>query len=392
MPTSRADHTDRHIFLSCGEASGDRYGAALLAALRRERPDLRISAMGGGALAAAGAEMVASSDPISVMGFAEVVTHLRPILKVRRAVWRHVATADVDLVVPIDFPGFNLRLARHAHRQGVPVFYAVPPQLWAWGAGRVKQLRENVDCLGTILPFEPDWFRERGVTVRPLGHPLMEDYGEYPFEARRRAREQRLLDPDSPITLGVLPGSRRQEIMRLLPAMKVAAGMVQSWLGRRRVKVLVSRAPGADLALLQQLAGEAAQVVDKPLRELLEELDVALVCSGTASLETSLAGVPHALAYRTGSLNYAIARRLVRVPYIGLPNLIVDRAMVPEHVQDDADPTHLSNSLLGFLNTPGRRETFYRDCSDLRRRCGGAGVWRRAAHAILDLLDRRGSA
>lgn len=347
--------------------------------------------MGGPALAAAGAEIVASSEPISVMGFAEVVTHLRPILCVRRRVWDHVRDGGVDMVVPVDFPGFNLRLAAHADRLGLPVFYVVPPQLWAWGSWRVGKLRRHVDRLGTILPFEADWFGARGVSVCALGHPLMEEYGRFPVEAQRRSRETRLLDSDSPITLGLLPGSRRQEILRLLPSMKVAAGMVQSWLGRRRVKVLVSCAPGADPSLLASLVGDGAQISDRPLPEILAQLDIALVCSGTASLEASLAGVPHALAYRTSAINYAIARRLVKVSHIGLANLIADRRMVPEHIQADAEPTHLAASLLGFLNTPGHRQTFYEDVDVLRRRCGGAGVWRRAAQAILGLLDQRGS-
>lgn len=382
----------QHIFLSCGEASGDRYGAALLAALRRERPDIRVTAMGGDVLAAAGADVVVDSEPIRIMGFGEVVTHLGPIWRTRRAVWRHVQQSDIDLVVPIDFPGFNLRLAAHARRQGIPVFYVVPPQLWAWGSWRVDKVRRHVDQLGTILPFEGDWFGSRGVDTVHLGHPLMEDYAEFPFEARKRAREERLLDSDVPITLGLLPGSRRQEIEALLPAMKVAARMVQSWLGRRRVKFVVSRAPSSSLQRLAELAGNSFLIDDRPLPELLSELDVALVCSGTASLEASLAGVPHAVVYRTSSLNYAIGRRVVKVPYIGLANLILDRALVTEHIQEDAEPTLLANSLLSFLNTPGHRQEFYRGCCQLRRQCGGAGVWRRAARAALNLLDRRGDA
>jgi lipid-A-disaccharide synthase len=378
---------DPHIFLSCGEASGDRYGAALLQALRRERPELRVSALGGPALTLAGAELVESAEAISVMGFGEVVTNLRPILRARRRIWQHVDRAGVDLVVPVDFPGFNLSLAKHARGRGIPVFYLIPPQVWAWAGWRVRRLRRDVDRLGTILPFEPDWFTARGVDVVHLGHPLMEDYAGFPFEATRRTREERLLDPDRPVVLGLLPGSRRQEIEQLLPLMRVAAGMIQSWLGRRRVRVLVSVVPGSDGRRTAELAGEGCELFNDPVPELVEKLDLALVCSGTASLEMALAGVPHALAYRTSSLNYAIARRLVKVPYIGLANLILERRLVSEHIQGDADPTHLANALLRLLNTPGARHEFYRGCADLRRRCGGAGVWRRAARAIVGMLD-----
>ena len=375
-----------HIFLSCGEASGDRYGAALVAALRREHPDVRISALGSQALAVAGADVVASSEQIAVMGFTDVVGRLPAIMRVRRQVWRHVARAGVDVVVPVDFPGFNLRLAGRARRLGKPVFYVVPPQLWAWGAWRLGRLQRDVTRLGTILPFEPGWFGERGVDVAHLGHPLMEDYADYPFEAHRREREQRLLDPQRPLTVGLLPGSRAQEITGLLPSMAVAASMIQTWLGRRRVQVLVSRAPGAAGRRTEQLAGDGVTVTDEPLPLLCERLDVALVCSGTASLELALAGVPHALAYRTGAVNYAIARRLVKVPHIGLANLVLGRPLVTEHLQEEAAPTHLANSLLTLLNTPGRREEFLAGCAEVRRACGEAGVWRRAARAILDLV------
>ncbi len=374
-----------HIFLSCGEASGDRYGAALVAALRREDPDVRVSALGSQALAVAGADVVASSDQIAVMGFTDVVGRLPAVLGVRRRVWRHLDRAGVDVVVPVDFPGFNLQLAGRARRHGKPVFYVVPPQLWAWGAWRLGRLRRDVTRLGTILPFEPDWFGARGVQTVHLGHPLMEDYAGYPFAAHRDERERRLLDPERPLTVGLLPGSRAQEITRLLPSMKVAASMIQSWLGRRRVKVLVSRAPGVAGRYAEALAGEGVTVTDEPLPLLCERLDLALVCSGTASLELALAGVPHALAYRTGAVNYAIARRLVKVPYIGLANLVLGRGLVTEHIQAEAAPTHLANSLLTLINTPGRREEFLGGCAELRRVCGGAGVWRRAARAILDL-------
>lgn len=353
----------------------------------RERTGLRVTALGSQALAVAGAEVIASSDDIAVMGFGEVATNLVPILKARQRVRRHVATAGVDLVVPVDFPGFNLDLAAHAHGRGIPVFYVVPPQLWAWGAWRLRGLRQNVDRLGTILPFEKAWFGDRGLNVVHLGHPLMEDYAEYPFEARRRAREDRLADPDKPVVLGLVPGSRRQEIEALLPSFRVAAGIVQSWLGRRRVKILVSVAPGSDGRRLESLAGEGSELVQEPLVDLAERLDVALVCSGTASLEMALAGVPHVIAYRTSRFNYAIGRRVVKVPSIGLANLILERALVPEYIQNDAEPAHLANGLLRLLNTPGQRQEFYRGCGDLRRRCGGAGVWRRAARSILALLD-----
>ncbi len=378
-----------HVFISAGEASGDRYGAALLSALRDREPRLRCSALGGPALAMAGAEIVQTSTDIAVMGFGEVAAALPAILRARRRVLGHLKREKIDLVIPLDFPGFNLNLAGRARSYGLPVFYLVPPQLWAWGGWRVGTLRRSIDRVGTILPFEADFYRQRGLDVFPMGHPLAEDYAAFPFARRRREREADFEDPVRPLTIGLLPGSRRQEIIRLLPSFKVAAGMIRAWQGRREVKVLVSAAPGSDRGRLVAMVGDAGQVTEEPLPRLLERLDLALVCSGTASLETALAGVPHAIAYHTSSFNYAVARGLVKVPYIGLANLILDKPAVPELIQNNASPVHMANALLGFLSQRRRREEFHDDCERLRAACGAPGVWGRTAAAILAFLSER---
>ncbi len=243
--------------------------------------------------------------------------------------------------------------------------------------------------MGTILPFEADFYRARGFDVFPMGHPLLEDYANFPFARRWREREVRFENPVQPLTLGLLPGSRRQEVVKLLPSFKVAAGMVRAWQGRREVKVLVSAASGADRGALAAMIGEAGHVTDEPLPRLLEHLDLALVCSGTASLEAALAGVPHAIAYRTSGVNFAIARGLVKVPYIGLANLILEKPAVPELIQTNASPVHLANALLGFLNQRRRREEFHDDCERLRLVCGTPGVWARTADAILTFISER---
>ncbi len=378
-----------HIFISSGEASGDRYGAALLSALREREPRLRCSALGGPALAMAGAEIVQPSADIAVMGFGEVVGALPAILRARRRVLGHIRREKIDLVIPIDFPGFNVDLAGRARRRGMPVFYLVPPQLWAWGGWRAANLRRSVDRVGTILPFESEFFRARGLDVFPMGHPLVEDYAEFPFAQRWREREACFENPGQPLTIGLLPGSRQQEIVRLLPSFKVAAGMVRAWQGRREVKVLVSAAPGASRDRLAAMVGDAGHVTDEPLPRLLERLDLALVCSGTASLEVALAGVPHAIAYQTSGFNYTLARGLVKVPHIGLANLILGKPAVPELIQGNASPVHLANALLAFLSQRRRRDEFRDDCERVREACGAPGVWARTAAAILAFLSER---
>ena len=380
-------HT-RHIFVSCGEASGDRYGAALVSALRSLDPDLRFSAMGGDGLAIAGADVIQPMADLAVMGFGEVIAALPTIWRTRRRVWRHLAESDIDLVIPIDFPGFNVRVAGRARRLGLPVFYLVAPQMWAWGAWRLPGFRRRVDRLGTILPFETEFFRSHGFDVFPMGHPLNEEFARYPLAETIRARELRLADPAVPLTVGLIPGSRRQEIERLIPVLKVTAMMIRSWLEPRPIEYVLSAAPGVDPARLHELMGGGVQLSDEPLRDLLPRFDLALVCSGTASLEVALAGVPHEIIYRASRLDYAVARRLVKTPHIGLANLILAEPLVREHTQTQVNPARLAHSLLSWLNVPADRTAFYAGVHELYTRMGEPGVWQRTASAVVDLLDR----
>lgn len=369
--------------LSCGEASGDRYGAAMADALRRINPRLRFSALGGETLAAAGVEIVQDAGPISVMGFGEVVGALPRILAARRRVARHLAGGGVDLFLPIDFPGFNLNLSRSARRAGVPVFYLIAPQLWAWGSWRIGQLRRGVDRLGAVLPFEREFFAARGIDVVDLGHPLVDDYPAAALDRDRHLRGERLGDPAAPLTLGLLPGSRRQEVTRLLGVFLAAAARLRGDSGRV-MRVLVSAAPGVDRRLLAPAADAGCEIVDEPLPRLLPRLDLALVCSGTASLEAALAGVPHAVVYRTSGFNYAVARLLVKVRRIGLANLVLERDVAPEFIQGEARPETLAADLQLWLDDERRRARFAADVDRLRGRLGGGGFWDRAARAVTE--------
>jgi lipid-A-disaccharide synthase len=387
--TRNASTTGHHIFISCGEASGERYGAGLVSALRQLNPNLRFSASGGPALEKAGVQMVQRAHEIAVMGLTEVITALPELVAARRRIWRHLKQEAVDICLPIDFPGFNLRVAGRAHKLGIPVFYLIPPQLWAWGSWRIGQLKRNVDRVGTILPFEEDYFRRQGLEVIPLGHPLMDDYAHYPFEPLCVERESRFHDTELPLIIGLLPGSRKQEIKRLLPVLKVAAKMLHTWLAPRPVNFVVSIAPGLKRAPFLSYVGSGIEISQEPVPQLMRRLHLALVCSGTASLEASLAGVPHEMVYLTHWLNYQIGKRLLRVSRIGLPNLILGEDMVREHVQEDVSPVLLAQSLLKWVNVAQARTTFYNDARRLRQMCGQSGVWQRAATSILEFLNER---
>lgn len=360
-------------------------------ALRSLAPDIEISALGGPAVEQAGANMVGDSRELSVMGFSEVVGALPTLLRARRRIWRHLVDQNVNLVIPIDFPGFNGKLASRARQVNIPVFWLIAPQVWAWGSWRIPGFRRKIDRLGTILPFEDDFFSSRGFDVFPMGHPLMEDYGGgYPFEENLSRREASLSDRESPLTIVLLPGSRKQELKHLLPVLKVTSQAIIGHLTDRTVRFVVSVAPGVDPVTISTVFESGVEISDKSLPRILAEADLALVCSGTASLEAALAGVPHELVYRTGALNAFLGRRLVNSAHIGLSNIILGQEMVREHLQEHAAPLPLARSLLRWLARPAERQDYYGHVRRIRKLCGQQGVWDRTARAVLDMIPSSG--
>lgn len=359
----------------------------MTAALRSSDPDVRISGMGGDLMRRAGVEIIQDPSAVAVMGFSEALGALAKVLKIRGKILDHIRSENVDMVVPIDFPGFNGQIAGKAKAAGIPVFWLVAPQHWAWGPWRSSGFRKKVDRLGTILPFEKSYFEERGFDVFPMDHPLMEDYGgDFPLEESISAREKRMAGRDQPLTIGVLPGSRRQELDSLLPVLKVTCQALQGHLEGREARIVVSCSVGIDPIEMAEIFDIKADIMQAPLPEILPQLDLALVCSGTASLETALAGVPHELVYRTGHFNHFVAKRLVRSPFIGLSNLISGGPMVREHIQENAAPLPLARDLLRWIARPAERQKFFKDSRALRRLCGKPGGWKRTASEILNSL------
>ena len=375
-----------HIFISCGEASGERYALALVDALRELEPGLRFSAMGGEALARAGIGIVTPNTGLSVMGFSGILPALGRIREARGRILKHLSGGDVDLFIPIDFPGFNVGLARRARSSGCPVYYMIAPQLWAWGAWRIGGLRKAVDRLGAVLPFEPDYFGGRGIETVHFGHPLLDDYPEHRCEQELMLRERRISDPDRPLRLGLFPGSRPQEVSALREIFLDASRSLDAGLEGRRVETILSRAAG----LPSPPPGiDGCEISRKPLPELLPEIDLALVCSGTASLELALANVPHVVAYRTSALNYALARRLVKVEHIALSNLILSRPLVREFIQGEATAARLRSALLDLGTNAPERARLQAGFSELRKRFGPGEFWKRTAEDVLHFVHER---
>lgn len=332
------------ILLSAGEPSGDLHGAAVARAMRRQWPDAELYGLGGPLMAAAGVRLLASLDDLAVMGLAEVASRVPLFLRLLRRLREELSTRPPQLVLPIDYPGFNLRLARSAKQRGVPVLYYIAPQVWAWRQGRAKKLARYTDRLAVILPFEESLFREAGASVTFVGHPLLD------LEPPRRLREEFCgelgLDPGRPI-LALFPGSRVQEVERHLPLFGETARRVQA----RRPDV--QPAIAASSALSEAAHADVGYPRTADAWELLHHATAAIVKSGTSTLQAALSNTPMVIAYRMHPVTFAVARRLVRIENIGLANLVAGERVVAELLQDQATPQSLSAAVDPLLDVDG---------------------------------------
>ena len=370
------------IFIAAGEESGDLHGAALARALRERFPGARLIGLGGARMEAVGVELLAGLQELAVMGFVEVIRHLPFFIDLKKRVFAALERERVELVIPIDYPGFNLRLARHARGRGIPVLYYIAPQVWAWHKSRVRDLARDADEVAVVLPFEEAFLRAAGVNARFVGHPLLDRPApELPREAWARANG---LDPARPI-LGLFPGSRAQEVRRHLELFSDAAELVVARDARVQPAIAVPR--GIDRAVYG--GGARWPLVESTGGMLLQYATAALVKSGTTTLEAGIAATPMVVVYRMAPLSYALARRVVKVPHIALANLIAERRVAPEFVQDAATPQALADALLPLLDeaSPERRE-MVQGLSAIRGKLGGPGASARVAEIAGALLAR----
>jgi lipid-A-disaccharide synthase len=369
--------------LSVGEASGDLHGATLCRALRALEPDVRLVGMGGGRMAAAGVEVILDPTAHAAVGTSEALGRIPSLYRAYRLMGQRLRDERPRALVLIDFPEFNLRLARRARRAGVPVVYFVPPQLWAWRRGRVRQMAERVSQVLAVFPFEAALYEHHHVPVEFVGHPLLD---VLPLDlARDEARRRIQADPGHSL-IGLLPGSRREEIARLLPPMLDAARRLAAADGRRRfVLGLAPTVPREQvLAHLRAAGGPPIELLSGHTYELMVAADVLLIASGTATLEAALLGTPMVLCYRVSRTTELIARMLTHVEWIGLPNLIAGRVVAPELIQAQVTGERLAAEAGRLLDEDPVAATAQRAAfKELRARLGEPGVGRRAALAVL---------
>jgi lipid-A-disaccharide synthase len=367
-----------------GEASGDLHGAHLVREMKAADPSLAFCGVGGQNLEAEGVRLIARSSEMAVVGLTEVFSTLRFIAGVFFRLRGMLRTEKPDLLVLIDYPDFNLRLAAAAKDAGVRVFYYISPQVWAWRKNRIHRIRQVVDRMAVILPFEKDVYAEMGVDVDFVGHPLLDAV------KRTRSREEALaafgLRDGRPI-VAILPGSREKEVTTLLPEMAGAAEILaRDFEGAQFVLPLADTVDPALVDGILRGRPVAVTVVPGQMYDAVGLADAAMVASGTATLETALLGTPMVIAYRISPLTAAVGRRVIRVEHIGLVNLIAGKRLAPELVQEEATGPRLAAEIRAILASRENRDTIRTELAAIRHKLGEPGAARRAAAIALGLM------
>ncbi|HWL39568.1 MAG TPA: lipid-A-disaccharide synthase [Gemmatimonadaceae bacterium] len=368
----------RKVLFVAGEASGDLHAAGVAAALRRLRPELSLAAVGGSRLAEQGVELVNRDTQLGVMGFLEVVRHVPRHFLLLRSLTRMLERGEIAVIVLIDYPGFNMKLAAAAKRAGVPVVYYVTPQVWAWGAGRIPKLAEYVTKAAVILPFEESLLRGYGVDAVFVGHPLLDRAVSMPTKAE--AREALSLPQNVPV-LALFPGSRQQEIDRHIDDFVATAKILQS--RRRNLEVIVSVAPTVALDANRC----PFRLVHSASLSVLRAADAALCKSGTTTLEAAIADCPLVVAYRTGRISFMLAKRVVKIANIGLVNVVAGREVAEEFIQDEIVASRMADALEPLFDEASPRGLEVKaGLAQVRSKLGSPGAAERVARIVSEIL------
>lgn len=364
-------------YIIAGEASGDLHGSNLIKAMKVLQPGADFRAWGGDKMQAAGATLVKHYRDLAFMGFVEVVMNLRTIFKNLAFCKQDISNYKPDAIILVDYPGFNLRIAKWAKEQGIKVIYYISPQVWAWKANRVKMMKQCIDKMLVILPFEKDYFKNKwNWEVEYVGHPLVNVIDE----AMHQQPLQKL--SDKPV-VALLPGSRKQEIKVKLPIMLQVAKQFAAY------QFIVAKAPGLDESFYDEMLQgyDNVSYVSNQTYNLLRQSGAALVTSGTATLETALFGVPEVVCYKGSPISYAIAKRVISIKYISLVNLIMDKPVVKELIQHELTPANITKELEALLHDPQRKQELASDYKALKELLSqGGNASEKAARSIVDFL------
>lgn len=368
-----------------GEASGDLHGANLVKALRRFSPDLEILGIGGAKMKKAGVKILFDINQMAIVGFAEVISQFKKLRQIFLKTCQIISVEKLDALILIDYPGFNLRLAAHIRnkKMGIPIIYYISPQVWAWGKDRVKRIAKLVDKMLVVFPFETEVYEAEGLPVEFVGHPLLDVIGEEEAKKEEIAADLNI-SLDSPI-VGLLPGSRRQEVIRLLPIMLKAAKLMKE---EKALQFILPRAstissPEIDNLLTPDL--EVRVVADRTY-QVMALANLLLVASGTATLEAACVGTPMLIIYKVSLVNWLLAKSLIKVPHLGLVNVVAGRKAVPEFLQFEAEPRRLASAALSLLKDRNKQELMREDLKAVRAKLGQPGASQRAARLVMEMM------
>lgn len=383
------------LMIVTGEASGDMHGARLVEAMQALQPDLSFSGIGGQELAAAGVKMLFDASKLAVVGITEVMSHLGDILAARKILIRRMQTERPALLILIDYPDFNLLLAAQAKKMGIPVFYYISPQVWAWRSGRVKKIGRLTDRIGVILPFEKDFYASRGVEVDFVGHPLKDTVSKEKVACKEDFFRMHNLSvaPETRV-IGLLPGSRSKEIRSLLPDFFAAAQVLVEKEQDTKWLFLLPRAAtvSEDLLLQSGLANYQDRldlhVLSKNRYDVMAACDAVVAASGTVTLELAILGVPTLTTYRVSPRTYQLGRLLIRrIRYFSLVNLIAEQEVIPELLQDAVQPDAIAEHLANLVKNRVYREKMIQGLTQVAEKLGPSGCAKRAAELAFTCMN-----
>ncbi len=375
------------VLIVAGEASGDLHGAGVVRALKQLAPQTEIFGIGGDGMAAAGMELLFHVRDMAVVGFTEILRRLRFFRRVMKALQREAARRKPDVVILIDYPGFNLRFAARLHRdceEPPKILYYIAPQVWAWGAERIPKMARLIDQMAVVFPFETPLFQSAGIPTEFVGHPLLE--GLRPKLTPEAFCSRYQLTAESPL-LGLLPGSRREEIARLLPDMLATAKLVRQSIPD--LQIAVAMAPNLPEDFYRaRVQDDGVRLVSNSTYEVMRDSRACLVCSGTATLETACFKTPLVVVYRISRLSYEIGKRVVKMPYIGLVNVVAGRKIAPEFIQNAFKPEHVAPVLAKMIHDRDHHAEIKQALAEVRSKLGAPGASRRTAELALQLCEK----
>lgn len=369
----------KKILIIAGEVSGDLHGGNLVKAMLRQNPHLSFFGIGGENMKSAGVELIYHINSLSFMGFIEVIKHIPFLKKVKKEILQQVDEQNTDAVILIDYPGFNLSIAKELHKQGKKIFYYISPQLWAWGKSRIDLIKKFIHKMIVVFPFEEKMYSEFGVNAEFVGHPLIEIISNYQFQSKEDFFKQYSLNPEIKL-ITIFPGSRKQEIRKILPTVVEAIQMLRK---EFELNVAISGVKSIELSLYREFVGEDIPIIFEKNYELMKYADAGIIKSGTSTLEAALFELPFVVVYKTSYLSYLIGKTLIQIDKISLVNIVAGEKIVEELIQNDCNPKKIYEVVKSLLLDENQRAEMKLKMKRIKSLLGERGASERAAKLIL---------